>query len=262
MTSIRTSMTLGFLAILGPLTNAYAADIIVPEPPLLDLPEIIDESVDKPLEVVSGWYIRGDVSGNIMNSNRLFASGGRGAVLNEMDYKNTASYGLGVGYQLTDYLRVDATTDFSSRSLEAKPAYEMNCLGPVTTCSGEFKSKAAVWELMANAYVDLPTTWGLTPYIGAGLGVAHVSYKSSNLKTSCGIGTSCDVGLYGSDTWRPAWALMVGAAIPVSDYVSLDIGYRYSEIGQGKAFGTTDGSQRDQGNSKHEFRAGVRVQTW
>ena len=82
---------------------------------------------------------------------------------------------------------------------------------------------------LANAYLDMGTWYGITPYVGAGVGMA--SYNVSNLT---------DTSLSNQNAWGVApdksganfaWALMAGMSWNVAPNLKLDIGYRYANMG-------------------------------
>ena len=65
---------------------------------------------------------------------------------------------------------------------------------------------------MANAYYNLGAVGPINARIGAGLGYGQAEYEMLG-------GSDKEGGL--------AWQVMVAGAYPVSDKVSLDVGYRY-----------------------------------
>ena len=88
--------------------------------------------------------------------------------------------GVGVGYQFTPFLRGDMTGEYRySTGLRGSEYYKGpdfdNGLGSygVNKSSGHFDSAV----VLANAYFDLGTWYGITPFIGGGVGYAfnHVS---------------------------------------------------------------------------------------
>ena len=67
--------------------------------------------------------------------------------------------------------------------------------------------------LLANAYVDIGTWHGITPYVGAGIGGAHVKWDTSH---------NTDRRRHHRATrrhrdWRFAYALMAGASYCLTD---------------------------------------------
>jgi opacity protein-like surface antigen len=80
---------------------------------------------------------------------------------------------------------------------------------------------------MANGYWDFTVPWPVKPYVGVGLGWA--SNKVDDVEGNDGGfifkvpgGTKSDV----------AWALMAGVSWPINPTLTLDIGYRYSDLGK------------------------------
>lgn len=172
-----------------------------------DLPPPIINAPQTPwLELGSNWYLRGDFSYRMYEDVSPGISGPEDA----------AVLGVGIGYKFNNWLRADLTVDYAFRT--------------------EFPSLAGsrFWNsaTMINGYVDLGTWWGVTPYVGAGVGAAynHMDF------------------LAGDSSWNFAWAGMVGAAYHLSSNLSVDFGYRYAD------FGTLNGFDF----SAHEFRVGFR----
>ncbi|HMM64989.1 MAG: outer membrane protein [Mesorhizobium sp.] len=231
----------------------FAADLI--EPPVEPAPvtPVYQETE------FGGWYIRGDVDyhwskwrgadyityGPPPGSNSFSSGKLRGAF----------SLGGGVGYQVTRHFRTDVTGDYWF-----KTKFEGGTTG---TCgSGEFctsrdSSHFSALLLLANAYADLGTWHGVTPYVGAGIGGAHVKWDS--------LINDDDDGSFehrGAKGWRFAYALMAGASYCLTDRAKLDLGYRFSHIEGGRMFeySTGAGPGFDKGLNTHEVRAGLRYQ--
>ena len=118
-------------------------------------------------------------------------------------------------------------------------------------------SKFSALLLLANAYVDLGTWHGFTPYVGAGIGGANV--KWSELRNSIGGIVTTHPG---ATNWRFAVALMAGTSYCLTNNLSLDVGYRFTRIEGGKMFGYANfgGPGFDKGLNIHEGRAGLRYQ--
>ncbi len=74
-------------------------------------------------------------------------------------------------------------------------------------------------SIFLNAYYDIDTGTKFTPYIGGGIGYAknEVSLSSSGLNIS-------------KDDTNFAWQLGAGVAYAVNDNVSVDFGYRYTDM--------------------------------
>ncbi|MFD0935986.1 outer membrane protein [Methylobacterium trifolii] len=259
------SLTLA--ASVGAPCLAEAADHLPPPPPPPMAP---------PIEVGGGWYLRGDVGASVYtrptystaydytgyaDDNRSFgnAIGGGGFA------------GVGVGYQFNPFFRGDVTGEYRfSTGLRGTEYYR----GPdfddglgsygVNKSTGHFDSAV----VLANAYFDLGTWYGITPFVGGGVGYAfnHMSgYGTSQQFTSptygydyghpsysdCGCGhASYPYGpVYGADgkavyntqagskfykdksTGSFAWALHAGLAYNVTDAFKVELAYRYLNLG-------------------------------
>ena len=77
----------------------------------------------------------------------------------------------------------------------------------------------SLWTGLANAYVDLGTVIGITPYIGGGVGIAHA-------RTAFDAGINAQPG-FGYNQTGFAYALNAGVAYQVTDNASVDVGYQY-----------------------------------
>lgn len=239
----------------------------------------------KPVEVGNGWYLRGDIgyTANLKSGANSFntysAANGYGAgTVASQSYKDHVSGGVGVGYKLNDLLRVDGTLDIIRGNFSGSGAGLEPCVGgpATTTCSYGSSASYSNYMAMANAYIDLGTVSGFTPYVGAGVGLTRVNWGSVTQQGTC-VGAACGVTAIattshaGQSSWRRTWALMSGVSYDVSDKMKLDLGYRYSRIDGGNSYSydttTTTagalGSQgRDGGLDRHEVRVGLRVSTW
>lgn len=118
----------------------------------------ITEQMMQPVEVGSGWYLRGDVSYNFETD----VDGRFGSTNFELGVDSSSTFSAGVGYQFNDFLRADVTYGYERRGFE------------------DTSEKLRVQEVMANGYVDLGTFVGVTPYIGGGLGGANLSMNGDD----------------------------------------------------------------------------------
>ncbi|VVT02224.1 Opacity protein-like surface antigen [Hoeflea sp. EC-HK425] len=257
-----------------------------------DLDEILyakELPVTKPVEIGSGWYLRGDLGYSVQTrgpatSYSVF-SAGPPSTYTSTAYDSSSldsdwSGSLGVGYNFTDYLRGDLTFDFTKGTFSGATSSTAACAGKATgQCASADTQGFDQYGFMANGYVDLGTFVGFTPYVGAGAGVTRVAWELYNNDVSCvsAVGNVCgatpatDRTRIGADSWRFTYALMAGVSYDVSRNIKLDMGYKYSKIGSGNqaAFDSTNiaagaaGYQVvDKGFAKHEVRVGLRYSLW
>jgi opacity protein-like surface antigen len=228
--------------------SAFAADYV--EPPVVEAPP------PEPVADFGGWYIRGDVDyhwadfrgSDYITYGACCVDPGSNSLGGDVD--SAFSLGGGIGYQITNYLRTDLTADYWFNSDFTGSTTGTN---GVSTDSSSFSS----WLLLANAYADLGTYYGFTPYVGAGIGGAHI--KWDDLHNTIGPDTTVHEG---DENWRFAWALMAGTAYCLTDNLKLDVGYRFSRINGGRMFelASVTGPGFDDGFNVHEARAGLRYQ--
>lgn len=239
----------------GTAGSAIAADYY--EPPVVEtLPPPVYEEVD-----YGGWYIRGDVDYHASKYHRgNYITYGPPAGTGQFDFgdlRSSFSLGAGVGYKVNKYFRTDLTFDYMFKSKFTGQTTGTAGSCGFATCVSVDESSYSAMLLLANAYADLGTWYGVTPYIGAGIGGAHVRWD--DLRNTVGGITTVHTGV---KSWRFAYALMAGASYCLTDKLKLDVGYRYSKISGGRQFeyAPAAGPGFDKGLSIHEGRAGLRYQ--
>jgi opacity protein-like surface antigen len=252
---------IGAVAVIMAASSAFAADLYQPEP--AQPPEVaVSQS--------SGWYLRGDVGyafSDLRGANYFQGSNSNVADFNSAKVDNSWTLGGGVGYQINDYLRTDATLDYLFKS-DFKGSTKGNCgaCGPGFTeaaaTSRDIASLTAV-SLLANAYVDIGHYGAFTPYVGAGIGGTYVKWdKLHNTSCADADSSSCDetVTHNGRGSWRFTYALMAGTSIDLTCNLKADVGYRFRHIEGGDMFGFAEngGPGSDKGLNLHEARVGAR----
>ena len=229
MRAAKTSAIIG-AALTVMLTAARAADM----PPILQRPPVVVE------EFGSNWYLRGDIgyraqqiSGN---------SSWNGAAIGDAAIDNSFMFGGGVGFKW-NFLRVDLTGDYG---LQAKVRGSVPG-GP------NLAMQVDSFTVLLNAYADLGTWYGFTPYIGGGVGGANL--RADDYSNSLLPGTT----IPSSNRWTFAWALMAGVSYGVTPNVLIDLGYRYLHLGDAQSgIDTLGGSFSVNDLNANEVRLGVR----
>ncbi|MBS3647923.1 porin family protein [Pseudaminobacter sp. 19-2017] len=230
---------------------AVAADFFEP-PPVVEAPPPVYQA-----PAVGGWYIRGDVDyhwNDFSHADYITGTPGAEGRLNG-DLKGAMSIGAGIGYQVNDYFRVDFTGDYFFDA-DFDGSTVGFCGGGAPCVSSDSTSMNALL-LLANAYVDLGTYYGFTPYVGAGIGGAHVRWDDLRNVNDDG-----EFFHEGGKEWRFAYAAMAGVSYCLTSATKLDVGYRFSHINGGRMFGfdTGAGPGFDDGINVHEVRGGLRYQ--
>lgn len=239
------------------------------------------------VEFGSGWYLRGDLGYSVSSStgvsfNRNTAGGDANASLSD-DY----SIGIGFGYTFNDFVRADVTYDiFSSRSWDGGASgCGVDGLGVAYTgdCASADSGIIEASNLGLNGYVNLGQFGGFSPYLGAGLGLAHVEYSGTDSVIACVVdpGESCEYGTHSGGSANPetfistdsyaggssvnfSYALMAGVDYRIDRNWVADIGYKYTNITSEDVFasGGTATTVEFDGVEIHEVRAGLRYDLW
>lgn len=259
------------------LTADYDAPVIFE-----DVPNLV------PVEIGTGWYLRGDIGYHIDTeprdtfTYRTFDGVNYGAeAFDTGSLGEDITFGIGVGYSFTDLLRADVTVDRFTSSFSGSTSFSAPCPGgPAgTACRSDDASELTGYSVMLNGYVDLGTVVGFTPYVGAGAGYTYAHWDDLESRTFCvdgatgcaGTGSAGTITRAGESDWRFTYALMAGVTYDMSDNMKLDVGYRYRRIDGGDMFGWDNasaaagasGSQgEDPGLSSHEIRVGLRLELW
>ena len=95
----------------------------------------------------------------------------------------------------------------------------------------KLENKLSVYATMINVYYDIDTGTKFTPYVGAGLGIAHLKNKLNVTATTPKVPFPINV----SDTEEEnhfAWNIGLGMNYALTDNISLDLGYRYTNYGR------------------------------
>jgi opacity protein-like surface antigen len=215
---------------------ARAADMPGYPPPPLPQPEYRPRLIDPS----TGWYLRGDIGaywGQLTGAQSVApfsdptdSSLGKGM-----------TGGLGVGIK-TSWLRTDVTIDYAS---------PVKYQGTVAA-SGDTTAKIQATTALVNGYLDLGSWYRVSPYIGAGAGVAYTrvfDYAGPAPPLT---------GDTSNKQWNFAWAGMAGIAFAISHNLMMDVGYRYLNIGDVKTGSDALGAMTFKNVSAHEARVGLR----
>ena len=248
------------VATLLPLTPALAADY--------DPPIYVDQAPDyKPVEVGSGWYLRGDV-GYAFSHRFDETSNNPGFSSSRTLFDGS----VGMGYHFNDFLRADLNLGILP-SNKFSDSVDTTCSGSTTTtvvnntsgtitsqvtarpttqpCKGSSNALNKAYSLMADGYVDLGTYVGITPYIGAGAGVVYDKYASTIGAKNCVTPSPSSVVSNGSTittqfncddpagyngqvsskaSYDFAYSLAAGLSYQATRNVSVDLAYEYLSI--------------------------------
>jgi opacity protein-like surface antigen len=100
---------------------------------------------------------------------------------------------------------------------------------PIVAEDDPLHATIKTYTMMFNAYKDLGQFGNITPYVGAGVGLAY--NRMSDVVFTDASGAKIDFR-QGHDDLALAWSLMAGLGIQVSDRAVVDVGYRYMNTGK------------------------------
>jgi opacity protein-like surface antigen len=237
-------------ALLLPVVTANAADLLQPIVPVIPQPQAV------PQPIGGNWYLRGDVGYKIFAEPKV-SYGGTAYVNNNI--ADTGLVGAGVGYRFNPWLRGDITGDYE---FPARFHGHLACGGCGGGLSNEYANISAA-TFLANAYFDLGTWYGITPYVGAGVGASYVMVDHYHFINP--VGAVPATGTVPSNgTWNFAWALMAGLSYQISPDLALDLNYRYLALGDAETkpytAGGVTGPVKFKDLAAHEIRVGLRYQ--
>lgn len=185
-----------------------------------------------PVDVGGGWYLRGHIGMTAQHFDGLdhdsFATATDFAWLDHGHFSAAPAFGIGVGIQVSEKLRIDFTGEYRGKAnFSALDQFDNSG----TTNTDAYDAKTSEWLFLANAYYDLGLWHGMAPYIGAGVGLSRNSvydFTGTNV-----IAPSSNWAPSGHE-WSVAWALHAGASMQVTDNLTLDLGYSFVSLGDAR----------------------------
>jgi opacity protein-like surface antigen len=229
--TFRTPVVCAVLAAV-PLAPALAADY---DPPIFveEAPEFV------PVEIGSGWYLRGDIGYNA------------GDPVYDISYPGVKHHrfggGIGFGYHFTDNFRADLTVNYLGGD---RFSYDDGTL--------DVEASYKAWSGLVSGYYDIATIMGVTPYVGAGVGLTYSHSKAAaTLTDPAGTLTAS----FDDSSYDFAYALMAGASYKVSDNLSVDLGYQFLHTPDAKYLDVDRLAIRE-GTKHHQVKVGLRYDLW
>ena len=241
---------------------AFAADMAIAPPPQMYAPPPV-------IEDFGGWYLRGDIGFSNQRVGRLnnALDAGNTSSVQNLSFNTAGIFGLGVGYKVNNWFRADVTGEYRGNS-QFFGTDRITYPGGIGTDT--YHATKNEWVVLANAYVDLGTWWCMTPFIGAGVGGARVginNFTDQGIALN-GAGPALAGLAYGDSVskWNLAWALHAGVAYKVTPNFTVELAYRYLDMGDGltgdlKAFDGTNNINNPttfKNITSHDLKLGVR----
>ncbi|HEV7325642.1 MAG TPA: outer membrane beta-barrel protein [Bosea sp. (in: a-proteobacteria)] len=232
MGSLKTLALAGAMAV-SASAIASAADFPVaqPVPPPPELRGTIS----------SGIYLRGDVGVGYQTVGK-YSQEAAGAIESGQFFAQTdnAAFfaGVGVGYRFNNWFRVDGTFEYrGAGQIGVTDRVTFAANGGIAQLNNTYKGNLSSMVALFNAYVDLGTWNCLTPYIGAGIGYASnriTGLTDQGILNGALYGPTLGTASNGTKS-GVAWALMAGVGYEVNKNLTLEVGYRYLNLGDAQS---------------------------
>lgn len=205
---------------------AFAADIL-PDP----MPVV------QPAPVFGGWYLRGHIGMTNQALDNLDTDLYRDPYIvghgwnDAGNFDSSPLFGGGIGYQFNEWFRADVTAEYRGKSDFRAVDWVDTTWNNTGLYTNDYSAQKSEWLIMANAYADLGTYGGITPYVGAGIGASRNTisgFRDVNNLMGGAAWASED------SQWNLAWALHAGLGIAVTDRATIDLGYSFVSLGDAR----------------------------
>jgi opacity protein-like surface antigen len=195
-------------------TAANAAD--------LSAPVVVEQPA-----FAGGWYLRGDIGFSNQNVGSLFNQNySRYTSVQNVDKGFDAAplFGLGIGYNINNWFRVDVTGEYRANANFHGLDIGYNP-GPH---DDNYTGSKSEWTFLLNGYVDLGTWYNFTPFVGAGVGMTRNTISNFRDTSESFSSTAYSDA---ASKWNFAWALYAGLGYQVTRNTTLELSYRYIDLG-------------------------------
>jgi opacity protein-like surface antigen len=213
------------------------------------------------IEEFSSWYLRGDIGFSNQQVGTLFNTQDNTALsFRNVDkgFDSAPLFGVGIGYNFNDWLRFDVTGEYRGKA-------NFHGMDIYTDGTGfhddTYSASKSELTFLLNGYVDLGTWCNFTPFVGAGVGMSRNTISTFR---DIGLSTGSDAYANSASKWNFAWALHAGLAYKVTRNFTVELAYRYLDLGNaatGNAI-TFDGNVfppfEFQHLTSHDVKLGVR----
>lgn len=195
---------------------------------------------------IYGYTLQDSQKANVTNgSDRLSHNFGN-------DQDDAWGGALAVGYNFDKQFKIPVRAELEYAFFSEVEAKGSRAVNPGTFYNSErynLKQESQIQTLMLNAYYDIKTGTEWTPYLGAGIGFAFIDGKTKgNVRST----DASDPGSFGSSSsgnmnTNLAWNVGLGIGWDATDFMTVDLGYRF--VGLGESKGSSTSVEDDLGNS-------------
>jgi opacity protein-like surface antigen len=152
-----------------------------------------------------------------------------GGSFTEPDLGRSYIIGGGAGYRVTPQFRADITVSYRGNYGFNRTVSSANAVAPNATVTNKADRDALV--SLISGYYDIVTYGGFTPYFVAGLGVSVNHYGDTFLSSSGLAFSGPPSAISGHTRADLAWQLGTGISYSIAPQWSVELGYRYLDMG-------------------------------
>ncbi len=195
--------------------------------------------------LVEGGYNKAANKDKLVKATRDYYNNKSESTFSKEKKPGSFFFAAGVGYKFDQNFRSDLTLNFVTKSTNKTNVTSGNENGKF------FKAKVGTFATLVNGYYDVTGLSDMvTPYVGAGVGVAKSSYKVT--------GDTSDITTTKIKTKAQfAYQVGLGTLVKVSDMADLKIGYKFNDFGKVKATVTVGSTSVKTNVRSHQVLAGV-----
>ncbi|HCL5271830.1 TPA: adhesin/invasin protein PagN [Salmonella enterica] len=180
-----------------------------------------------------GGYITGKAGASIVNLYGINSTFSADEIVNGHTTlpdrtKGVFGGGVAIGYDFNDQfqfpVRLELDTTFRGKT-DGKSGQDIIAFGELIHIN--VKNQVRMATYMVNGYYDFHNSTAFTPYISAGVGLAHVKLKNNTIP----VGFDINETLSASKN-NFAWGAGIGAKYAVTDNIAIDASYKYINAGK------------------------------
>lgn len=155
--------------------------------------------------VAADYYVAVETGASIVPDQTISGGGLSGVASLDTGF----NVGGALGGRLGDHVRAEVNLSYRRSGID-----QLAAPGVILAGAGN----VGLFSAMANVYWDILPDAAVIPYLGAGLGLGVVSVDSD---------AAANVLIVNDSAVAFAWNILAGASVPVSERISLSLGYRY-----------------------------------
>lgn len=186
-------------------------------------------------KLVYGYTVMDKIKGEVHVTDGIFEGGA-----SKKSRKDDDTWGgaIAIGYDLESMLNLPMRGELEYQFFGTTDASASRAVTGINVDGdSKLKNKMDIQTLFFNAYFDFKNESPITPYLGAGLGLAFIDSKTS-ASTHYRLG---DISYDASNSTNYklntnfAWNVGAGLAWEITDMFAIDLGYRFVGLGKVKS---------------------------